>query len=49
MPTVNEAVLFYGFPDPGEAIGATGILALMQALSDPECNLHHLDIHPLFD
>lgn len=41
-------VLFYGFPDPGEAIGATGILALMQALSNPDCALRRLDVTWLF-
>ncbi|KAF1079551.1 MAG: hypothetical protein GQF41_4109 [Candidatus Rifleibacterium amylolyticum] len=44
----GHSVLFYGFPDPGEAIGAAGILALMQALSDPESALHNLDVTWLF-
>ncbi len=44
----RHPVLFYGFPDPGEAIGATVILALMQALSAPKCVLHHFDVTWLF-
>ncbi|MFZ5949279.1 MAG: hypothetical protein ACOYXC_01125 [Candidatus Rifleibacteriota bacterium] len=44
----GDSVLFYGFPDPGEAIGATGILALMQALSDPKSLLRKLDLTWLF-
>ena len=46
--TGRHPVLFYGFPDPGEAIGATVILSLMQALSDPASILHQLDVTWLF-
>jgi len=37
-------VLFYGFPDPGEAIGGTTILSLLRALSKSNEFLSSLDI-----
>ena len=31
-PTSASNILFYGFPDPGEAVGGTGILFLLKAI-----------------
>ena len=33
VPLPEAAVLLYGFPDPGEAIGATGIVALLEGFA----------------
>mgnify|MGYP000014619761 FL=1 len=38
----TQHTLWYGFPDPGEALGGTTILALMQELSRPDSPLHTL-------
>ncbi|MDD5455187.1 MAG: hypothetical protein PHW62_06810 [Candidatus Ratteibacteria bacterium] len=40
----KSPVLFYGFPDPGEAIGGTTILSLLRALSEGNKFLSSLDI-----
>lgn len=38
----DKNILFYGFPDPGEAVGGTGILALVLALLNGNSFLNSL-------
>lgn len=44
----TRTVFWYGFPDPGEAVGATGIVALMEALAEGHPSLNTQDIHWIF-
>lgn len=43
--TKSKNVLFYGFTDPGEAVGATGLLCLMKALKDGHPFLTDLELN----
>jgi hypothetical protein len=40
----SQPVLCYAFPDPGEAVGGTGALALMQGVVQGHPSLHHLPV-----
>jgi len=37
-------VLLYGLPDPGEAVGASGLLGLLRALKDPHHLIHQMNV-----
>lgn len=44
----EETIFMYAFPDPGEAVGGTGLLALLRLLLDPESYMASLPYRWVF-